>query len=101
MNDVQPVDLVQKVEFDIAVTVSANSGSKASGQGSLAGKAIMVLQATVSISGETKREKTHTNASRIKFTVPVLFEGQEIIFHKKSSVQLRNKRTAADDEMAC
>lgn len=70
-------DLVQKIEFDIAVTVAANKSVKAQAEGGVGGD-IYVLQAKTNFQGGTERGDTQTHASRIKFSVPVIFEGGSI-----------------------
>lgn len=65
--DLDWTKLIEKVEFDVAVTVSR--AGEATGGG-----AIEVFTAKISGRGSFKEE--HSSVNRIKFSVPVLFPAQ-------------------------
>ena len=75
-------DPVQRVEFDIAVTVENRDETKAQAEGSLGGKIQVFGLAEIDaakVSGQidATRAKSDSMVSRIKFTVPVMFDTSE------------------------
>jgi hypothetical protein len=57
-------EYIQKVEFDIAVTVSKK------GEGG--GKAGIKIFSAMEVSGEGKKSHEESSVSRIKFTIPIV-----------------------------
>ncbi len=75
-------DPVQRVEFDIAVTVENRDETNAQAEGSLGGRIQVFGLAEIDaakVGGhiDTTRAKSDTMVSRIKFTVPVMFDTSE------------------------
>lgn len=94
---------IQSIEFDIAVTVTQESSKagEASGQGSLKSGGVLAvvgIDSAVDLEGKTQRGESYTDSrvSRVKFSVPVVFNcGSSFQINK--TTQYSALKTPADN----
>ena len=92
---------IRDVEFDVLVTVSKKEAGGASGQGKLGGEILMVA---AKVEGEIRREyeRMDSSAQRIKFSVPVFYNGTPVPVHAEKTEfrrvpQPERQKVAVDD----
>jgi hypothetical protein len=88
-------EIVEKVEFDIAVTVSSESESHREGGGKVGGKLrVVAFEAELYAKGKKEDKKTgkHDEISRIKFSIPIQFNAH---FRNDPNREANNRETRA------